>query len=110
MPGWRGKVSARASVTEPATTATHIKASRRVTDVTLLLDDEQPVVRRMQELDALFHQHSIVLDRDAKFLAAPLRDRRVREELEREDVLTVHLERRLERLPRREGRTDVMSG
>ena len=39
---------------------------------------EQPVVRRMQELDAVLHQDGVVFDRDSELLAAPLGDRACR--------------------------------
>ena len=55
--------------------------------------DEQPVIRRMQELDAVIHQNRVIFDWDPQFCASPLGDRRVGKELEREHVLRVQRER-----------------
>jgi hypothetical protein len=59
---------------------------------------------------SLFHQYRVVLDRYPQLLAAPFGDRSVGEEFEREHVLPVHLEGRLQRLPRRQRRPDVVAG
>ena len=40
----------------------------------------------MDELDAMLHQDGIVFDWDPQLLPTPLRNRRVGEELEREEI------------------------
>ena len=56
----------------------------------------------------MFHQDGVVLDRDAQLLPAPLGNRRVGEELEREHVLQMQREGALEGLPRGHRRADVV--
>src|SRR5688572_26975437 len=73
-------------------------------------DQQQPIVRRMQELDAGIRQNRVVLDRDPQLGAVPLGNRRVGEVLEREHVVVVHREGRLQRLPGRQRRADVVAG
>ena len=47
-----------------------------------LLDDQQTVVRRMQELDARVGEKRVIFDRDSQLRATPFRDRRVGKVLE----------------------------
>ena len=63
----------------------------------------------MDELDPVSHQHRVVFDGNPQLRATPLRNRRIGEVFEREQMLGVHQQGGLERLPGRERRSNVVT-